>query len=544
MNKLLPLAVCAVCLLAGFTAQSQNLRLSRTIQVTDTITDDNGLRFPVSSDDAEQENNAIDALYDDDLDAGWEGEPGDQNILTTGLRFRQVFIPKGAVIDSAFIVVYSHESKTASDVARITITGEATDNAQTFTDDVLITDRPRTGASLLWVVDQPWGLWTAERTPDLRAIVQEIVNRPNWEPGNALALILQGENQGPSEDENAREFESFENIADPEDGGDGQNHPERVPELVIYYSVKSGRIEIPIAVTDTITDDNGLRFPVSSDDAEQENNEIDALFDDDLDAGWEGEPGDQNILTAGVRFRNIPLPKGAVIDSAFIQVVSHESKTSADVARITIVGEAADSAATYTETALITDRPRTTASLLWVVDQPWGLWTTERTPDLRAIVQEVINRPGWKAENAIAFTLLGENQGPSEDENAREFESYENIADPEDGGDGQNHPERVPRLIVYYTSPNLSVSTFSPLNPDVKELTVYPNPTHSIATLELESENAADVFVYDNQGRMVVHLRHAYGRTIQLNTAGMQVGSYFIQVLQDGVRYSQQLIVK
>jgi hypothetical protein len=29
-----------------------------------------------------------------------------------------------------------------------------------------------------------------------------------------------------SEDENARELESFENIADPEDGGDGQHHPE------------------------------------------------------------------------------------------------------------------------------------------------------------------------------------------------------------------------------------------------------------------------------------------------------------------------------
>ena len=473
------------CLLGLFAlsysdAAAQSLRLNRYIMFTDTITDDeDGRIFAASSDDAEQENDEIDTLFDDDIDAGWEGEPDDQNILTAGLRFRDIFIPKGATIDSAFIIVYSHEAKTAEDVANITIVGDATDDAQTFTEDALIDARPQTDASVSWIVDEPWGLWTPHSTPDLSPIVQEIINRDGWESGNSLAFILLGEDQGPSEVENAREFEAFENIADPEDGGDGQNHPERIPELVIYYSfnVESGFIEVPIVFTDTITDDeDGRIFAASSDDAEQENDEIDTLFDDDIDAGWEGEPDDQNILTAGLRFQNLSIPAGAIIDSAFIEVFSHESKTAEDVARITIVAEATDDAQTFTEDALIDARTPTDASLLWVVDEPWGLWTPHRTPDLSEIVQEVVNRDGWSSGNSIAFILLGEDQGPSEVENAREFESYENIADPEDGGDGQNHPERVPRLLVYF-------SGGSPVAEDPDY------PSYSIGTVSSTDEN-------------------------------------------------------
>jgi hypothetical protein len=529
------------CLFLG--VQAQNFRLQRAIIATDTITDDD-VTFAASSDDAEQENDEIDALFDDDIDAGWEGEPDDQNILTAGLRFRNITIPRGAKIDSAFIVVFSHEAKTAEDVARITIVGDASDNSSTFTEDALIDTRPRTTASLLWEVAEPWGLWTEHRTPDVSAIVQEVVNRVGWQAGNAISFTLLGENQGPSEVENAREFESFENIADPEEGGDGQNHPERVPQLVIYYSgVNSSAFAVSIMPTDTITDD-GVTFAASSDDAEQENDEIDALFDDDIDAGWEGEPDDQNILTAGLRFRNIDIPNGAVIDSAFIVVFSHEAKTAEDVARITIVGEATDNAETFTEDALIDARPRTSASLLWEVAEPWGLWTPHQTPDLSNIIQEIVNRDGWKAGNAIAFLMLGENQGPSEVENAREFESYENIADPEEGGDGQNHPERVPQLIVFYTVSN-EISSVSSIAADVKALKLYPNPVSAGAvTIELESDDASIIRLFNTQGQMLSATRHGFGKQFDLNINDLPTGIYYVQATQNNQIFIQKLVVE
>ena len=524
------------------TVHAQNFTLTRTIVATDTITDD-GVTFAASSDDAEQENDAIDALFDDDIDVGWEGDPEDFNVLTCGLRFQNIAIPHGARIDSAFIRVYSHESKTADDVANITIAAEATDNAQTFTEDALIDSRPLTSNQLRWITDEPWGLWTPHQTPDIEAVVQEIVDRNGWQAGNSIAFIMLGEDQGPSTVENAREFESYENIADPEDGGDGQNHPERVPQLIIHYSVESAKVEIPIVATTTITDD-GVTFEASSDDAEQENDAIDALFDDDIDVGWEGDPEDFNVLTCGLRFQNLPLPKGAVVDSAFIEVFSHESKTADDVANITIAAEATDDAQTFTEDALIDSRPLTSTQLSWFIDEPWGLWTAHRTPDLSAVVQEVVDRNGWEVGNSIAFIMLGEDQGPSTVENAREFESYENIADPEDGGDGQNHPERVPRLILYYSSPNTTSIVEQFFASNAKDLKVYPNPASQNITLELDEKGPALVNIFNQNGQLVQQLDSDFGQKLHMDISHLHRGFYFVQAVQNGSIYLQNLVIE
>lgn len=528
--------------LLGGNLQAQNFKLSRYIMATDTITDE-GVTFAASSDDAEQENDAMDALFDDDIDCGWEGEPGDFNILTAGMRFRNIFIPKGATIDSAFVIVHSHEAKTADDVANITIVGEATDNAQTFTEDQLITDRPQTMASIRWIVNEPWGLWTPHRTPDVKDIVQEIVNRDGWVAGNALSLIFLGEDQGPSEVENAREWQSFENIADPEDGGDGQNYPERVPELVVYYTVQSGMFSTRIKPTGMV-EDEGVSFEASSDDAEQENDAIDALFDDDIDCGWEGEPGDFNILTAGMRFRDIAVPQGAVIDSAYIRVWSHEAKTAEDVANITIYGDATDDAQTFTEDQLITDRPATDATVRWVVDEPWGLWTPHTTPDLSAIVQEIVDRDGWETGNSIAFILAGEDQGPSEVENAREWQSFENIADPEDGGDGQNYPERVPQLVIYYSSANAVTSVINRQSIDIQTLQVFPNPTSGALNIVLDNAELTDIQIFDVNGQLMQQYRQQQGPNVRLSTAGLNAGVYFIMAKQKEAAYVQKFVVK
>jgi len=214
---------------------AQSKKLEVYIQKTDTIMEE-GVVINVSSDDAEQENDEMDDLYDDDLDIGYEYvDASEINIVNLGMRFPGITIPAGATIDSAFIVVHSHEGKAATDVAKVTISGEKNINPETFSMDALITDRPKTSASAHWVIAEEWGLYTKHRTPDIKNVVQEIIGQNGWQAGNAMAFIMEGENQGVSEDENAREFESFENIADPEDGGDGQHHPERVPQLVIYY---------------------------------------------------------------------------------------------------------------------------------------------------------------------------------------------------------------------------------------------------------------------------------------------------------------------
>lgn len=510
--------------------------------VIDTIT------ISISTDDAEQENDEMDTLIDDDIDTGWEGSDGDANILTAGLRFQNITIPQGATIDSAYIVITSHEPKTAEDVANLTIYADASDNAPTFDMESLITDRTATAASVEWTVDEEWGLWTTHQTPDLKSIVQEMVDRSGWVSGNAIAFILAGENQGVTEFENAREFESFENIADPEEGGDGTNHAERVPKLVIYYTAQSYTLVVPIRKTGEtqieIEDDNDvvidtITIDISTDDAEQENDEMDTLIDDDIDCGWEGADGDANILTAGLRFQNITIPKGAIIESAYIELTSHEPKTTEDVANLTIYADASDNASTFDMESLISDRTATTASVAWTVDEEWGLWTTHQTPELKTIVQEMVNRSGWQSGNAIAFILAGENQGVTEFENAREWESFENIADPEEGGDGTNHAERVPKLHVTFNLGTGIASHTAVLN-DVK---IYPNPAKSVVSVVTKENQAAYVTIFNQIGAVVKSVQvNASENTIDVND--LAAGLYFVKVEQNNQVVSKKLVIE
>lgn len=539
--KYLLLAILALGVLPM--VQGQRLLLKRTIMPTDTLTDEEGNAFVVSHDDAEQENDEIDTLTDDDIDSGWEGDPEDQNILTAGLRFRDIQVPQGATIDSAFVVVYSHEGKDPEDVAEITIWADATDDAPTFTEDSLITDRSRTGASVLWTVAEEWEIYQPYRTVNIAPVIQEVVGRPGWAHGNAIALVFEGRNQGASEVDNAREWEAFENIADPEDGGDGQNHPERVAQLWIYYSAPSNKIDVSIAVTDTLTDEDGNTFAVSTDDGEQENDEIDTLTDDDIDAGWEGDPEDQNILTAGLRFIDLQIPQGATIDSSYIIVFSHEGKDPEDVAEITIVADASDNAPTFTEDSLFTDRAQTEDSVLWVVAEEWEIYQPYRTADLSPVVQEIVNRPGWQPGNAMAFIFKGRNQGASEVDNAREWEAFENIADPEDGGDGQNHPERVARLVVYWTLGD-ATPVKEVLEVRYNSLAVYPNPVdQNLFTLELPAAKSAQISLINQNGQTVKTLKAESQQRVELATDQLPGGIYYLQVVQDQHLYTQKLMI-
>jgi hypothetical protein len=53
----------------------------------------------------------------------------------------------------------------------------------------------RTAASVAWS-PPAWSLvgesGAAQRTPDLTALVQEVVNRPGWDFGNAMVFLVSG----------------------------------------------------------------------------------------------------------------------------------------------------------------------------------------------------------------------------------------------------------------------------------------------------------------------------------------------------------------
>jgi len=115
----------------------------------------------------------------------------------------------------------------------------------------------------------------------------------------------------------------------------------------------------------------------------------------------------------GVRFPAIDIPKGSPILSAYIQFTTDEPDKNLDPFAVTIYGEASDDAQPFDEAVPfdVSGRARTAASAAWA-DIP--AWTVEheagenqRTPDLAPLIQEIVDRDGWQAGNALAFILEG-----------------------------------------------------------------------------------------------------------------------------------------
>lgn len=301
--------------------------------------------------------------------------------------------------------------------------------------------------------------------------------------------------------------------------------------------VKTGQAEIEIeddndVVIDTITID------MSSDDAEQVADEMDSLLDDDIDAGWDGE--DFEVKAAGLRFQNLMIPQGAVIESAYIEFTSHEAKAAEDVALLKIYAEASDNAETFTMDALITDRALTTAMVDWTVAEAWGLWTPHQSPDVKTIVQELVDRDGWAEGNAIAFVFNGsDEQGASEMDHAREWEAFENISDPEDGGDGVNHPERVPKLFVTYNS-TVGVVDQAIASQSFK---IYPNPAGESVNINLFDAGVAKVTFYNALGMVVMNETLSEIST-SINTTSLSKGIYHVVVDQNTSICTQRLVIE
>lgn len=203
------------------------------------------LRVSANFDDAEQSQRLDDTDGSGDLDLG---------VVVTGLRFTNAVIPRDATINSAFLQFTSDQGFAGNNTTAATLNlfGEAADSAASFGGNFAnINGRPRTSASVNWAVPA----WTAtgqagaaQRSPDLKAVVQEIVKRPGWQAGNALALIVAGSGR--------REAESYD------------GNKTRAAALEVTFSVATDQalnVCMPASLNPNLLDANGTYQPIPSD---------------------------------------------------------------------------------------------------------------------------------------------------------------------------------------------------------------------------------------------------------------------------------------
>lgn len=160
-----------------------------------------------------------------------------------------------------------------------------------------------------------------------------------------------------------------------------------------------------------------IRVSSGLDDAEEhiaEANTMD-LTSSDLELGAEG--GAQDLQEVGIRFQNITVPARATITAASIQFTVDEADD--EPTSLLIYGELTPEPSAYSNAVgSISSRTRTTAVVEWNDIPAWddaSIGTAgpdQLTPDLSAIVQELVSQDGWGG-GAMAFIIEPNTEDPT-----------------------------------------------------------------------------------------------------------------------------------
>jgi hypothetical protein len=186
-------------------------------------------------------------------------------------------------------------------------------------------------------------------------------------------------------------------------------------------------VNAPGGASTTVTS----RVSAGSDDAEErQTGGTVYITSSDLELVYDSSTtGNQYV---GMRFNSVNVPQGKTITNAYIQFTVDEKDSGST--SLTIKGQAADNPGAFTTADYnVSSRATTTASAAWS-PAAWGTvgaaGADQRTPDLKSIVQEIVNRAGWAQNNSMVFIITGTG--------CRTAESYEGSS------------SKAPQLVITY----------------------------------------------------------------------------------------------
>lgn len=111
---------------------------------------------------------------------------------------------------------------------------------------------------------------------------------------------------------------------------------------------------------------------------------------------------DGSRYQAGLRYTNVTIPKNSTINSATIDVKAQGNSNSRTCV---IYAVASDNTAVWDSSNRPDNASRTTASVSWSVPT-FSTGTTYTTPDIKSVIQEVVNRAGWSSGNALSVLII------------------------------------------------------------------------------------------------------------------------------------------
>ena len=387
-----------------------------------------------------------------------------------GLRFEGVTVEPGTTVSEAYIqfTVDEATSGVISLAIQGEMDADAETFSDIPFD---VSARPRTAASVAWapaawnIVGEAGAL---QRTPNIASVINEVISGDAWSNGNALAIVITGSGKrvaeafngvpgaapqlqisfatpsgnnapivqvaAPLDDAifNQGDAIAFTGSAADIQQGDLSSSIEWISD--IDGSLGTGAVlnvnDLSIgshSISARVTDSGGLigstgltvgvialggtrtqeyRATASDDDAEELADGTVKLTSYDLEM-FDYAAGSPH-RAVGLRFDGLAIPAGAQISNAWIQFWAQQDSTVATA--ITIEGHKVTDAPVFGATLNnITSRPRTTVSIPWA--PPAWNWPdggpAQQTPDISAILQELVDQGGWVQGNAVALILTG-----------------------------------------------------------------------------------------------------------------------------------------
>lgn len=284
-------------------------------------------------------------------------------------------------------------------------------------------------------------------------------------------------------------------------------------------SVTVNAISAPTVFTKQIASGN--------DDVEETSKGVVYLSSDDIELVYDTKTTGSQVV--GLRFNGILIPQGATITKAYIQFTVDEI-TSAGC-NLTIKGEASDNSTTFTSSSKnVSRRIKTSSSVNWV---PAG-WTAvglsaseQQTPDMKSIVQEIVNRSLWKSGNSMTFIVTGTGTGK------RTAVAYE------------ASPATAAMLRIEYT-PLKAGKIPTPMadQTNTNRLVCYPVPFTDAINIHLQSiDNAqiTSVEVFNSIGNLIKY-ENGSGTEMQIHLPELPSGIYFVRVKSASETYLQKII--
>ena len=278
------------------------------------------------------------------------------------------------------------------------VTARMGDEGNMWTGSNASSSRPRgrTDSYVDWSPD-PWPTAGAkEASADFAAVIQELVNQPTWSAGNSVALAIDWVS------------------------GTGKRRAEagssagRPPELEIAWS--NGTPATQLALRSDVAEE----MACSDNAVEVGSSDLEMPLDHQGVRNAGEEFNCEQII--GIRFEGMNIANGASVSDAFLTFDVDETPTTCsaqgaeaaeECARaaaapvsLRIRAQAADDAeAIASAPADLSRRSKTRAEVLWS-PRPWlVVHALKRSPDISSVLQEVVNRPGWREGNAILLTV-------------------------------------------------------------------------------------------------------------------------------------------